>query len=161
MVLPVINICKIYGVVDEEKFLTQYLWREVVTLPDEKRPKIGLVLGGGGARGFAHIGVLRVLEEEGFPVDIIVGTSIGALVGALYCSGLSLDKIEKMVEDIGWADLTDISAISVIKLLIAGEMLSTEKMGKYIAKHIGNKQFYELDIPFACVATDLKTGEKI
>jgi NTE family protein len=161
LVLPVINTCKIYGVVDEKKFLTQYLWREVITLPEEKRPKIGLALGGGGARGFTHLGVLRVLEEEGFPVDIIVGTSIGALVGALYCSGISLDEIEKMAEDIGWSDLTDISIAALIKLLIVGEMLSTKKMEEYIAKHIGNKQFYELKIPFACVATDLRTGEKI
>lgn len=62
-----------------------------------RRPKIGLALGGGGTRGAAHIGVLRVLEKEGIPIDCIAGTSIGAIIGGLYCAGASLDDIEEMV----------------------------------------------------------------
>jgi len=68
-----------------------------LTKPDAKRPRIGLALGGGGTRGAAHIGVLRVLEKEGIKVDCIAGTSIGAIVGGLYCAGVPLDDIEKMV----------------------------------------------------------------
>jgi len=146
---------------DEEKFLMQYFWREVISLSPTERPKIGLVLSGGGARGLAHIGVIKVLEEEGIPIDIISGNSVGALIGALYSSGLSVDIIEKMAQEIGWNDLTNISPGSVIGLVLADKLLSTQKMENYISQKIGNKQFYELKIPFGCVATDLITGEKI
>src|SRR3989339_124484 len=65
-----------------DSFLVQYFWREVITLAPPKRPKVVLVLGGGGARGLAHVGVLKVLKEEGIPVDAVVGASVGALIGA-------------------------------------------------------------------------------
>jgi len=71
------------------------------------RPKIGLVLGGGGARGAAHIGVLRVLERERVPIDYIAGTSMGAIVGGLYASGLSADEIERVLNSIDWTDAFD------------------------------------------------------
>jgi len=163
--LILINYCSLFPIQNEQKeeenLLIQYLWREIITLPKEKRPKVGLVLGGGGARGLSHIGVLRVLEEEGFPIDIVTGTSVGALVGALYCSGISVDKIELMASDIGWSSLTNVSFTSLAGLLLAEKLLSTEKMEQYIIQQIGHKQFHELKKPFACVATDLKTGEKI
>jgi NTE family protein len=146
---------------DTDQFLTEYFWREVITLTPPKRPKIILVLSGGGARGLAHIGVLKVLEEEGVPIDGIVGTSVGALIGALYCSGMKINKIELMAEEIGWSDLTNFSPPSIVGLVMAEKLLSTEKMEEYIEKNIGKKQFHELKIPFACVATDLRTGEKI
>ncbi len=146
---------------DPDQFLTQYFWREVVTLVPPKRPKVFLVLSGGGARGLAHIGVIKVLEEEGVPIDGIVGTSVGALIGALYCGGIKTNKIELMADEIGWSDLTNVSATSIVGLLMVEKLLSTEKMEEYIKKNIGDKQFHELRIPFACVATDLKTGEKI
>ena len=155
------NLSALSKEIDEENFLTQYFWREVITLKPPERPRIGLVLGGGGARGLAHIGVFRVLEEAGLPVDIVTGTSVGALVGALYSSGISIDRIESMTEEIGWSDLTNISAPSVVTLFLSEKLLSTEKMEKYIADKIGNKRFDELKIPFGCVATDLRTGEKI
>lgn len=144
-----------------DKFLTQYFWCEVITLSPPKRPKIVLVLSGGGARGLAHIGVLKVLKEEGVPVDAIVGCSVGALVGALYCAGMDIARLERIAQEIGWADLTNISPPSILGLILAEKQLSTEKMEKYITENIGNKQFYELKIPFATVATDIKTGEKI
>ncbi|OGS19834.1 MAG: hypothetical protein A3J83_08105 [Elusimicrobia bacterium RIFOXYA2_FULL_40_6] len=109
----------------------------------------------------AHVGVLKVLKEEGIPVDAVVGTSVGALIGALYCSGMDVSKIEALAEEIGWNKLTNLSTPSLVSLIISEKLLSTEKMEKYISENIGNKQFYELKIPFACVATDLKTGEKI
>ena len=70
-----------------------------------RRPKIGLVLGGGGAKGAAHIGVLKVLEEQKIPVDYIAGTSMGAIVGALYASGLSAGELEKVITAIDWKDV--------------------------------------------------------
>ena len=72
---------------------------------ETKRPKIGLVLGGGGAKGAAHIGVLKVLEEQKIPVDYIAGTSMGAIVAALYASGLSAGELEKVITAIDWKDV--------------------------------------------------------
>jgi len=71
----------------------------------EAREKIGLVLGGGGARGAAHIGVLRALEREHIPVDYIAGTSMGAIIGALYASGYTVDEIQKILDDMDWGDI--------------------------------------------------------
>ena len=146
---------------DPDSFLTRYFWREVLTLKPQERPRIALVLGGGGARGMAHIGVLRVLEEESFPVDIVVGTSVGALIGGFYASGMSVDEIEDIARQTGWADLTNVTPFSVLRMVISKKLLSTEKLEKYIISRIGDKQFYELKIPFACTATDIRTGEKI
>src|SRR6266542_1719062 len=69
-----------------------------------ERPKIGLALGGGGARGCAHVGVLRVLEQMHVPIDYIPGTSMGAIVGGLYASGLSVDEIERILTTTDWND---------------------------------------------------------
>ncbi|MFH1368372.1 MAG: patatin-like phospholipase family protein [Elusimicrobiota bacterium] len=146
---------------DQETFLTNYLWQRFIELAPPHRPRIALVLGGGGARGLAHIGVLKVLDEEKLPVDMIIGNSVGALVGSLYAAGVPMDKIEQIGENIGWNDLTNISDPSIIRLLITKRLLSTEKMEKYLQKNIGSVRFEDLKIPFACVATDLKTGERI
>lgn len=146
---------------DEEKFLTEYLWQRFIQLSPPARPRIALVLSGGGARGLAHIGVLKVLNEEKVPIDLIVGTSVGALIGALYASGQPVDKIEKMGEEINWNDLTNVTDSNIVKLLIAERLLSTEKIEEYLNKKIGRKNFNELQIPFACIATDIITGERV
>jgi len=144
-----------------ETQIVDALWLKVRDLPADKRPKVALVLGGGGARGLAHIGLLRILEREKVPVDIVVGTSVGALVGALYTAGVPVDQIEKMAQDIGWDELTNLSAASVVKLFVREQLLSTKKMETYLTKHMGDKQFADLKKTFACVAADLKTGEQI
>ncbi len=146
---------------EQEKFLQDYLYNKTVQLPDTQRPKIILVLGGGGARGFAHVGVLKALREANIPVDMVVGTSMGALVGSLYCSGVEIEEIEKIAEKIKWTDISNLGATSLVKMVLSEKLLSTEKMEKYISKTIGDKYFFQLKIPFACVATDIKTGEKI
>ena len=145
----------------EEQLLSTYLWNDVKTLPSGKRPKIGLVLGGGGARGLAHIGVLKVLHREGVPIDLVVGTSVGALIGALYCSGLPVEQIQKMGEEIGWDRLTNISSAALVKLLVAQSLLSNKNLEQYLLKHIGHKQFSHMTTPFICIATDIQTGERI
>ena len=71
------------------------------------RPKIGLVLSGGGARGAAHVGVIRRLEELRIPIDYIAGTSMGSIIGGMYASGMNLDKIESVMTDIDWANSFD------------------------------------------------------
>ena len=146
---------------DQEAFLIDHLYYKAIKLPKEKRPKIILVLGGGGARGFAHVGVLKALREANIPIDMVVGTSMGALVGSLYCSGIKIEDIEKIAEDIKWADISNLGIPSLITMVTSEKLLSTEKMEKYVNKLIGDKYFFQLNIPFACVSTDIKTGEKI
>jgi NTE family protein len=145
----------------DDDFLAEALWPHVRDMTPAQRPKIALVLGGGGARGLAHIGVLKVLQKEKIPVDLIVGTSVGALVGALYATGLPLTTIERLGIDIGWSSLTNFSSARLVRLLINEELLSTKKMEDYLHHQIGDKSFADLKIPFACVAVDLKTGERI
>ena len=146
---------------DQEEFIINHLYYKAINLPKEKRPKVILVLGGGGARGFAHVGVLKALREANIPIDMVVGTSMGALVGSLYCSGIKIEDIEKIAEDIKWADISNLGIPSLITMVTSEKLLSTEKMEKYVNKLIGDKYFFQLNIPFACVATDIKTGEKI
>jgi NTE family protein len=148
-------------VLDEDKFITDYLWKKTIRLAPPQRPKIALVLGGGGARGLAHIGVLKVLEEEKIPIDMVVGTSVGALVGAVYCAGVPMNKIENMGTSVNWNELTSLSNSSIIRLFLSEHLISTSKIEKYLNDKIGKKNFSDLDIPFACVATDLITGEEI
>ena len=146
---------------EQEEFVIDHLYYKAINLPKEKRPKIILVLGGGGARGFAHVGVLKALREANVPIDMVVGTSMGALVGSLYCSGVHIEDIENIAEDIKWNDISNLGVTSLIKMITSEKLLSTERMEKYINKMIGDKYFFQLNIPFACVATDIKTGEKI
>lgn len=147
--------------VSERRMAAETLWSAVRRLPPSERPKVVVVLGGGGARGLSHIGTLRVLEEEGIPVDEVVGVSVGALIGALYAAGLSVDEIEKMAGEVGWDKLTDYSKFAMLKLILTDELLSSDRMEKYFDKHIGKKTFAELNLPFACVATDIRTGERV
>ena len=82
------------------------LLAQVAHAAEGERPRIGLVLSGGGARGAAHIGVLKVLDEMHVPVDAIAGTSMGAVVGGLYASGMSATEIEKLIGSLNWQDAT-------------------------------------------------------
>lgn len=145
----------------EETLLKRYIWSEVNRLEGDLKPKVALVLGGGGARGLAHIGVLRVLKEEGIPIDIIVGTSVGALIGALYATNREVEGIESMRDDIGWSKLVSLSSFSPVKLLSLKNIFNSQKMEEYIASSIENRRFDELKITFACIASDIQTGERI
>ncbi|MFN0118052.1 MAG: patatin-like phospholipase family protein [Elusimicrobiota bacterium] len=147
--------------ISAEEMQVNVYWNYIKKLPINERPRIILVLGGGGARGLAHIGVIRVFEEEGIFIDEISGVSVGSLIGSLYAAGLPVNEIETMANDIGWNKLTDYSKASFMRMLLTEELLSTAPMEAYLKKHIGNKFFSELEIPFSCVATDIRTGEKI
>jgi NTE family protein len=116
------------------------------------RKKIGLALSGGGARGFAHVGVLKVLAEHNIPIDFIAGTSIGSFVGGALASGMSESEIEKMALGIRWIDLTRPSFSPMA-------LLSNAPMGKFIERHFPARRFEDLKIPFATVTCDLKTEE--
>lgn len=123
-----------------------------------RRKKIGLALGGGVARGLAHIGVLEILEKEGIPVDLIAGSSAGAMVGALYAYGKDSSQIVKMALDLGWRKLVSV----VDPSLPRSGFIKGEKIKDLLASSFGGDiDFNELRIPLACVATDIDTGEEV
>ncbi len=151
-----------------------------------KRPKIGLTLSGGGAKGLAHIGILQALDSAGLKVDYITGTSMGSIIGSLYAMGYSGDTIEKMAHQMDWDNLfsnqpvlTDISFEEkreynkyLIEIpfeygkpklasgVIAGEQLWLE-LARLCWPVNGVKDFSQFDIPFKCIATDVTTGEVV
>lgn len=143
----------------QDALLRDHLWNQVLAMPD--RPKTGVVLSAGGVRGFGHVGVLAVLEDAGFPLDVIAGTSMGAVVGALYAGGVPLRDFWKVADPIKLALGPDIGAISVLDLILRERLLSTESLEKFLKEKIGDKQFHQLSRKFACVAMDIKTGEAI
>jgi NTE family protein len=118
------------------------------------KPKIALALGGGAARGFAHIGVIKMLESQGIVADYVVGTSAGAVVGALYASGndaYAMQKIAQQLDEKIFADWT-----------IGGRgFLKGEALQDFINQHLHNRPLEKLNKPFAAVATDLKSGERV
>ncbi|WP_434631184.1 patatin-like phospholipase family protein [Chromobacterium sp. CV08] len=118
------------------------------------RPRIALALGGGAVKGFAHIGVIKVLEGAGIVPDIVVGTSAGSVVGSLYASGLNGMQLQQRAIALDQADLTDwtLSTKGVIK---------GEKLQNWINAQVGNRPLEKLSKPFAAVATELDTGRKV
>jgi len=116
--------------------------------------KIGLALSGGSVRGLAHIGILKVFEKEKIPIHYLAGTSIGALIGACYASGLSAKRIEEIALTTELKELVDFTEPKTG--FIAGK-----KIEKYIRKITDNKRFSELEPPLRVVATDLTKGEKV
>jgi NTE family protein len=118
------------------------------------RPGIGLALGGGFARGFAHLGVLQVLEQNRIPIACIAGTSVGSILGAAYASGASLARIIATCRTIRFRD---IARWRVSRLGLA----SNHRLGDLIERVFDARQFEDLCIPMAVVATDLNTGEPV
>jgi len=119
--------------------------------------KIGLALGGGAARGLAHIGVLEVLEKEGIPIDMIAGTSAGAAIGALYAQGKDTSQIKNLVADLGWKRLAPLIDLALPKT----GFIEGRKIKELLRLIIGDKKFSDLKVPLACVATDIMTGEEV
>lgn len=118
-----------------------------------RKKKVGLVLGGGAARGIAHIGVLKVLLENRIPIHCIAGTSSGALFGALLLGGMNLEEVEKASRRAGWHRL--------IRLTLSRRgAISAEAMEKLIVESIGNLDLEDLNIPLSVVAADLRTGKQ-
>ena len=152
-----------------------------------KGKRVGLALGGGGARGLAHIGVLRVLEKESIPIDLVVGTSAGALVGGAYASGISPDELERKADEYLNSPEFQSSAMKGFEAVHASEaqgltqriqsflknryyvvqamfkpgILSNEEFQETIDYFLPDIQIEETQIPFRAVATDLVTGEQI
>lgn len=154
--------------------------------PDADTTTVGLVLSGGAARGFAHIGVLRVLEQAGVPIDVITGTSMGALIGALYAIGYTPEQLERLATRQDWEALfTDVPDRGTVPIetklagpgyllelpitggrvrlprgLVAGQRISQLVTRLTWPVH-ATSDFHDFPIPFAAVATDLETGEAV
>lgn len=118
------------------------------------RKKIGLALSGGGARGFAHIGVLKALVENEIPIDMIAGTSAGSIAGGAFAAGMSVDEIAEMASNVGYANM-------MLPALGMTGMFSNAPMGKFLTKHFPVTQFEEMSLPFAATAFDLEAGEMV
>ncbi|MDY7579591.1 patatin-like phospholipase family protein [Herbaspirillum sp. RTI4] len=126
--------------------------------PSRPRIRIGLALGGGAARGFAHIGVIKVLEAQGIVPDIVVGTSAGSLVGALYAAGNTGFALQKMALDMDEAAISDWSVPLFAK--VSG-VLKGEGLQSFVNRAVNNVPIEKFKIPFGAVATDLGSGAPV
>lgn len=116
--------------------------------------KVGLALSGGGARGFAHVGVLKALVDNDIPIDLVAGTSAGSFVGGAYAAGLTVDQIVEIGKRISWFGVAGFS-------YSPKGFLSNAAMKGFIQKSFPVTRFEDLRIPFTAVACDLETGEEI
>ena len=126
------------------------------TTLEKREVKLGLALGGGAARGFAHVGVIQVLEEAGLKPSHIVGTSAGSLVAALYASGKTSAELNRLAENLQEADITD----WMLPILNRGA-LRGEALARYVNSQVGGRTLEQMKIPLGIVATDLNSGESI
>ncbi|MFN0112232.1 MAG: patatin-like phospholipase family protein [Blastocatellia bacterium] len=120
----------------------------------EKRLVVGVALGGGMARGCAHVGVLRELERHQIPIDLVVGTSVGSLIGGAYATGLSPDEIEKLATTISWSDL----GRPTVSLM---GFYNSERTEDYVRNNFPVTEFEQTRVPFGAVATDIQTGKMV
>jgi NTE family protein len=118
----------------------------------EVPPRVGLVLSGGGARAFAHIGTLRVLERYGIGVDALAGTSMGAIVAALYAAGYRSEDLLDLARSVHWRDVIDLS--------FQAGLLKGGKLDALLAKHLPAR-FEDLEVPLAVTSTDIESGQEV
>lgn len=119
----------------------------------KRKPRVGLALGGGGARGFAHLGALKAFEEYGLTFDFVAGTSVGSLVGAFYCAGYNFEKLFRIAKDIKIKDIKNSKIVFVPS--------KTEGIEEIITENIGDINIEDLNTPFAAVAVDIKSTKEI
>jgi NTE family protein len=119
--------------------------------PTAERPRVGLALAGGFARGIAHIGVLRALKNAGVPIDVVAGTSVGALIGACYCAGVPLDEMQRIGCSTSFADFGRWTPSWL-------GLATNQRMETYLERFTQAKTFEELTTPFAIAATDINAG---
>ena len=122
----------------------------------KRAPRLGLALGGGAARGFAHVGVIQVLEEAGIRPVVVTGTSAGSLVAALYASGRNGAQLQQVAETMEEAAFTDWT----LPIFSRG-MLRGEALGRYVNAQVGNRLIEQMVVPLGIVATDLSSGKGV
>ena len=118
-------------------------------------PRLALVLGSGGPRGFAHVGVLKVLEENGIKPDLVIGSSVGAMVGALYAAGVPATQLERLAQDL------DIKRFFLEWRVLRGNPASGEAVQSYIDRHVASRTIEQLGVPFAAAATRASDGKLV
>ena len=123
---------------------------------NEKRKTVSLVLGSGGARGLAHIGVIHVLEERGYDIQSVSGCSVGALVGGIYAAG-KLAEYEEWVRKLTKFDMVNLMDIA----WVGGGLVKGEKIMRRMRDLVGERQIEDLPIPFTAVATELESGREV
>ncbi len=128
----------------------------VVSQQERRQARIGLALGGGAARGFAHVGVIQVLEEAGLQPQLVAGTSAGSLVAALYASGKNSQELRRVAETMEEAEITD----WMLPILNRGA-LRGEALARYVNSQVAGRAIEQMKIPLGIVATDLHTGEAV
>lgn len=147
---------------NDNELLRNFLWDKFIRLSKEDRPKVGLALSAGGVRGFAHVGVLEVFSNARVPIDMVSGTSMGAVVGSLYASGLPTPKLWEISEHITLDKITpDFNVMGLFRFLFAKKLPTSANLTKFLHDQIGDMTFEQMPIPFSCAAMDIKTGEKI
>ncbi|MCX5786827.1 MAG: patatin-like phospholipase family protein [Elusimicrobia bacterium] len=146
----------------DDDILRGALWTKLIVSKPPSRPRVGLALSGGGARGFAHAGLLEVLGYAGFPIDMVSGTSMGAVIGSLYANGMSVEEIWKFGLEASQSKVSrDFKGIKLLRLLLTDKLITPTYIERFIDTRLGDLSFEKLKLPFACVAMDLRTGEKI
>ena len=156
------------------------------TSQNQKRPKIGLVLSGGGAKGFAHVGVIKVLEEAGIRPDYVTGTSMGSIIGALYAAGYSAEQMQEISRNADWGAILSnevsldniaveekyyysrwITNLSIEKgkFILPSGLIDGQELQLYLSRYTrslhSTEKFEDYPIPFTCVATNIATGEAV
>lgn len=123
----------------------------------KKPKKIGLALSGGGARGFAHVGVIEVLESEGIEISAVSGTSMGSVIGSLYASGITIKEILEFMNSNDWKRFLINTNFKILNLPV----INSRKVDRVLSKLLGEKTFKECRIPFCAVAADIVSKEKV
>lgn len=146
----------------DDAVMREYLWNRFLELPADERPKIGLALSAGGVRGFAHVGVLEVFDNAGLPVNVMSGTSMGAVVGSLYGAGLPIPKLWELSQHMHMRHITaDYNVMGLLRLLFFQKLPTSSNLEKFLNEQIGAMTFEDMKIPFTTAAMDVKTGERV
>ncbi len=145
-----------------DDILREWMWQRFISLPAQDRPTIGLALSAGGVRGFAHVGVLEVFDNAQLPIDKIAGTSMGSVVGGLYAAGLPTEKLWDLGKHITLDTITpDFNTLGLLRFIFERKLPSSTNLSKFFEEQLGDMQFEDMPIPFACSAMDVKTGERV
>lgn len=146
----------------DDELLRDAMWTRLSTSKPPARPTVGIALSGGGARGFAHTGVLEALEYSRFPVDYVAGTSMGALIGAIYASGQPVEELWAFGRDAVKHKVSkDFKSLRILPLILADKLITPTYITRFIESRLGGVTFDKLEKPMACTAMDIRTGEKV